>query len=59
MSKVERFEDLEVSEKSIALAKDIYKLSNDGALSKDYGMKDQIRRAACSISNNIAESFEN
>lgn len=59
MSKVERFEDLEVWQKSIALAKDIYKLSNHGRLSKDYGMKDQIRRAACSISNNIAEGFEN
>ena len=59
MSTIEKFEDLEVWQKSIALAKDIYELSDKGKLAHDFGMKDQIRRAACSISNNIAEGFEN
>ncbi len=40
------------------LAVTIYKLSNEGKLSKDFGLRDQIRRAAVSISSNIAEGEE-
>lgn len=56
--KIERFEDLEVWQKAIDIAVDIYRLSESGKLSKDYDSKSQIRRAANSISNNIAEGFE-
>ena len=35
----------------------VYKESNDGPMSKDYDMKSQIRRAAISSMNNIAEGF--
>jgi len=53
--KFERFEDMIVWQKSQELAVDIYKVFQS---SKDFGFKDQIQRAAVSISNNIAEGFE-
>ena len=58
MPKVEKFEDLNVWKQAVKIAVEIYKLSSQGMLSKDYSAKDQIRRAAVSISNNIAEGFE-
>jgi len=36
----------------------VYKLSNEGAFSRDFGLRDQMRRAAVSIMSNIAEGFE-
>ena len=36
----------------------IYKASGNGAFSKDYGLRDQIRRASVSIMSNIAEGYE-
>lgn len=58
MKKIERFEDLEVWKEATEVAVDIYLESEKGRLRTDFGMKDQIRRAASSISNNIAEGFE-
>ena len=58
MAKIERFEDLEVWKKASEIAIEVYTLTSSGKLSKDYGLKDQIQRAAISISNNIAEGFE-
>jgi four helix bundle protein len=52
---VSKFEDLIVWQKSQDLAVFIY--TNFGN-SKDYGFRDQISRAAVSVSNNIAEGFE-
>ena len=56
--KIESFEDLIVWQKGIQLVKQIYIISNDGKLSKDFGLRDQLRRAAVSIPTNIAEGFE-
>jgi four helix bundle protein len=53
--KVERFEDLICWQKAKNISVDIYKCFK---YSKDFGFKDQIQRAAVSISNNIAEGFE-
>jgi len=37
----------------------VYKLTlTNEKIVKDYGLKDQLQRAALSISNNIAEGFE-
>lgn len=57
MSKIEKIEDLIVWQKSRELAKEIYKLTNKGNFSKDYSLKDQIRRAAISVPSNVAEGF--
>lgn len=58
MATFKNFEDLDIWKKAINLAEQIYLLSSDGELSRDWGMKDQIRRSVTSISNNIAEGFE-
>ena len=56
--KIEQFEDLPLWKNASAIAVEIYKISEIGKLRNDFGMKDQIRRSAASISNNIAEGFE-
>ena len=58
MSKIEKFEELEIWKMAIAIAVEIYLLCDAEPLKSDWGMKDQIRRAACSMSDNIAEGFE-
>ena len=58
MGKIERFEDIEAWGKARELVRNIYKITGRGEFAKDYGLKDQIRRAAVSIMSNIAEGFE-
>lgn len=52
------FEELECWQKAKALAVRLYQVSKDGEFSKDFGLRDQIRRAAVSIASNIAEGKE-
>ena len=56
--KFNRFEDIEVWKLSKQLVKDIYEITNVGVFSKDFGLRDQIRRCAVSIPSNIAEGYE-
>lgn len=58
MATIERFEDIEAWQRARALTRSIYRCTSDGAWSKDFGLRDQIRRAAVSIMSNIAEGFE-
>jgi four helix bundle protein len=53
-----RFEDLECWQLAKELAVELYAISNRGEFGKDFGLKDQIRRAAVSIASNIAEGKE-
>jgi four helix bundle protein len=55
--KIERLEDLQVWRKAKDLGREIYSITSKGAFSKDYPLRDQIRRAVISISSNIAEGF--
>lgn len=57
MAKIERFEDIQAWQKSRELNKDIYKITMNPSFSKDFSLKDQIRRASVSIMANIAEGF--
>jgi four helix bundle protein len=57
MAKVERFEDLKVWQAARDIVNAVYRASSTGAFSKDYALRDQIRRAAVSIPSNIAEGF--
>ncbi len=57
MAKIERFEDLQCWQEARKLVKIVYQASNEGPICKDFEMKDQIRRAAISTMNNIAEGF--
>ena len=58
MARIDRFEELEVWKTSMALCSEIYKLTNSEFFSKDFGLKDQIRRSAVSIPSNISEGYE-
>ena len=58
MSSVKRFEDLKVWQRARSLVKEVYELSNREPFSKDFGLKNQFRRAAVSVMNNISEGFE-
>jgi four helix bundle protein len=58
MSKVSRFEDLEVWQEARAFAKKVFHLTHEPAFPKDYGYIGQINNAAGSIMDNIAEGFE-
>jgi four helix bundle protein len=52
------FEEFEVYQKGILLAKMVFKLLDNKAFKREYGFKDQIKRAVISITNNIAEGSE-
>ena len=56
--KIERFEDLIAWQKARLLTTEIYRISMHGEFAKDFGLRDQIRRAAVSVMSNIAEGFE-
>jgi len=53
--KIEKFEDIQTWQKANKLALDVYKIFSG---SKDFSFRDQIRRAAVSVMNNIAEGYE-
>jgi four helix bundle protein len=56
--KYHRFEELPVWQAAIKLAVEIYALTTDDAFRGQRSLRDQLERAAVSISNNIAEGFE-
>src|SRR5688572_23155792 len=58
MATVQKFEELTIWRDAVSVGVDIYDLTSKGKLEKDFSSKDQLRRAAISISNNIAEGFE-
>jgi four helix bundle protein len=55
--KIQHFEDLIVWQKSMSLAEEIYRVTKQGEFSKDWGLRDQIRKAVVSIPSNIAEGY--
>jgi len=58
MSKIERFEDFDAWKLARRLTHAIYDVSAVGEFSRDFALRDQIRRASISIVSNIAEGFE-
>ena len=58
MTTAKRFEELEVWQRAKELTNLIYQLSSSGSFARDFGLRDQMRRAAVSIMSNIAEGFE-
>ncbi len=57
MAKLERFEDLKCWKAARELVKLIYLAAEKGKLKSDWDTKSQIKRAALSVMNNIAEGF--
>src|SRR5712691_13496980 len=56
--KIKKFEELESWKKARQLANFVYKETGTGGFTRDFALKDQIRRASISILSNIAEGFE-
>ena len=53
------FEDLDAWQQARHLVNEIYSLTRqNSSLSKDFGLTDQLQRAAVSIMSNVAEGFE-
>ena len=56
--RISKFEDIESWKKARALTNEIYQATASGQFVRDFGLKDQIRRASVSVLSNIAEGFE-
>jgi four helix bundle protein len=58
MSTFKKFEEIECWKRARELTRQVYKISNGAAFAKDFGLKNQIRRAAVSVMSNIAEGHD-
>jgi four helix bundle protein len=58
MATARQFEDLNVWQEARSLVGAVYSASASRAFARDFGLRDQIRRAAVSTMSNIAEGFE-
>lgn len=58
MPKIERFEEIKAWQLARELVTAVYRASSQGKFATDFGLRDQIRRAAVSVISNIAEGFE-
>lgn len=56
--KINRFEELQIWKLSLKITKDIYDITSKKEFAKDFGLRDQIRRAIISVSSNVVEGFE-
>lgn len=57
MAKIDRFEDIQAWEKARELNRAIYEITKNSYFSKDFSLRDQIRKASVSIMANISEGF--
>ena len=58
MATFQSFEEIEAWQKARELTQRVYLISNHGDFARDFGLRDQMRRASVSIMSNIAEGFE-
>ena len=58
MGTFKKFEEIECWKKAREVTRRVYEVSGKGSFAKDFGLKDQIRRAAVSIMSNIAEGHD-
>jgi len=58
MSGITRFEDIQAWQTARELTNLVYTLTNRAGFNRDFGLRDQIRRAVVSVMSNIAEGFE-
>ena len=55
MASFKKFEEIQAWQKARQVTREIYEITARGEFTKDFGLRDQIRRAAVSIMANIAE----
>jgi four helix bundle protein len=58
VSAITRFEEIRAWQTARELTKQVYEVSSRAAFGRDYGLRDQMRRAAVSVMSNIAEGYE-
>ena len=58
MATFKTFEEIEAWKKARELTKRVYRASGKGSFARDFGLRDQIRRASVSIMSNIAEGHD-
>ena len=58
MAGITRFEEIESWKMARQLTNMVYELGNQAGFNRDFGLRDQIRRASVSVMSNIAEGFE-
>jgi len=58
MAGITRFEEIEAWKTARQLTNVVYALGNQAGFNRDFGLRDQIRRAGVSVMSNIAEGFE-
>lgn len=56
--KINKFEDLDCWKLSLKVTKLIYDATSKKEFSKDFFLRDQLRRSIVSVSSNIVEGFE-
>ena len=56
--KIKKFEEIEVWKEARKLVTMVYELTNKPLFKRDFGLKEQIQRAAVSCMSNIAEGFD-
>ncbi|HLN96727.1 MAG TPA: four helix bundle protein [Flavobacterium sp.] len=52
------FESFDVYKKGVLLAREVFELLSTPSFDREYALKDQLKRAVISITNNIAEGSE-
>lgn len=58
MTAIRRFEDIVAWQGARALVREVYQAADGAAFERDYGLRNQIQRAAVSAMSNIAEGYE-
>ena len=58
MATFKNFEEIECWKRARALTRSIYEITGKAAFARDFGLKDQIRRASVSVMSNIAEGYD-
>ena len=58
MATFRSFEDIDAWKKARQLTDMIYRITKSGPFSRDYALRNQVRRTCISVTSNIAEGFE-
>ena len=58
MATFTKFEEIECWKRARELTRQVYRISNQPRFARDFGLKDQIRRASVSVMSNIAEGYD-
>ena len=57
MATFRRFEDIQAWQLGRELNREVYRLTSGGGFARDFGLRDQIRRASVSVTSNVAEGY--